>query len=345
MTATKMIQLKRIAEEASVSIATVSRVLARKEQVAAKTRERVMRVAEKLNYRPNRLVHALQSGRTNTVGVMINPASEYHACILGGIEEIMVQADYLPVMVTGKQHGDEYVAPVNELDLIHRLVEQRVDGIIICPIEDATPDEALQEAWKHRLPVICVDRAMPNTHAGFVGTDDRLGGQLAAEHLIKLGHCCIGHLAGPGYSSTGRLRREGFEKAVKDAGVDFVIQENNAFNHGVEQAIALLNATPRPTAIFAASDKLAMGVYRAASQMGLNIPDDLSVLGFADLAFASMVTPTLTTMRQDPRQIGQRAARLMLQSIADKRSDPQSQTISIKPQLVERESTARLQSN
>jgi DNA-binding LacI/PurR family transcriptional regulator len=343
MTTTKMIQLKRIAEEASVSIATVSRVLAKKQQVSEKTRDRVMKVAQKLNYRPNRLVHALQSGKTQTVGVMIDPRSEYHASVLAGIEETLLASDYLPIVVTGRELSDAFQGPTNELDLIHRLVEQRVDGIILCPIEDETPEAVFAEARKHQLPVICVDRQMPNTQADFVGTDDLTGGRMAAEYLLKLGHKCVGHLAGPRYARTGRLRREGFEQVIGQSDVIYHVQENKVFNGALEQAQALLQSSPRPTAIFAASDILATYVYKAAYYMGLSIPLDLSVIGFADLRLAAMLAPSLTTLRQDSMSVGQHAAAMMLESISGKRKSVRPEYLQLKPQIIERESTCAIE--
>ncbi len=285
-------------------------------------------------------MHALQSGKTQTVGVMIDPKSEYHAGVLAGIEEALLANDYLPIVVTGRELSDAFQGPTNELDLIHRLVEQRVDGIIICPIEDETPEAVFGEARKHQLPVICVDRQMPKTQADFVGTDDLAGGRMAAEYLLKLGHRCVGHLAGPSYASTGRLRREGFEQVICQADVIYHLQENKVFDDAIEQAQALLQSTPRPTAIFAASDILATYVYKAAYHMGLLIPNDLSIIGFADLRLADMLAPSLTTLRQDSEAVGQQAVAMMFASINGKSKPDRPQYIQLKPQLIERESTS-----
>ena len=340
MASTNMIQLKRIAEEASVSIGTVSRVLSNKAQVSEKTRDRVLYVAEKLNYRPNRLVRAIQTGKTKTIGVLINPAHEFHSHILAGIQDALSEQDHLPIVINARKLNDPAAPfPTNELELIHRLIEQRVDGIIICPIEDATPDEALNEAWKHRLPVVCVDRRMPNTHADFVGTDDYLGGRQAADFLLSLGHRRIVHLAGPSYASTGRLRRQGFEAVMQEHGIEYQVLEDPQFKHGLDQARQLLGSTSHPTAVFAASDLNAMAIYQAANELNLRIPQDLTVIGFADMSFAPIVTPALTTIRQFPRQIGQTAVDLIFKRMQGAFDDLEVQSVCIKPELVERASS------
>lgn len=343
MTSTNMIQLKRIAQEASVSIGTVSRVLSNKAQVSDKTRKRVLLVAEQLNYRPNRLVHALQTGKTQTIGVMINPAHEFHSHILAGIQDALAARDHLPIVVNARKLKGQIPYSTNELELIHRFVEQRVDGIIISPLEDATPDEALHEAWKHRLPVVCVDRRMPNTHADFVGTDDEMGGRIAAEYLLSLGHRHIAHLAGPSYASTGTLRRKGFEQVIAGQDVTYHVLEDPLFCHGLDQARQLLAVTPRPTAVFAASDLNALAMYQAAAELNLRIPHDLTVVGFADMSFAPIITPPLTTIRQFPYQIGQRAVELMFDRMQGRFTDTQPQTICLKPELVVRASALPLQ--
>ena len=339
MTSTNMIQLKRIAQEASVSIGTVSRVLSNKSQVSDKTKKRVLEVAQHLNYRPNRLVRAIQSGKTQTIGIILNPEFEFLAQILAGIQDALADRDHLSIVVKARKLGPDLADSSNELELIHRLIEQRVDGIIICPIQDATPDEALHEAWKHRLPVVCVDRKMPNTHADFAGTDDYLGGKIAAEYLLSLGHRHIAQLAGPSFTSTGLLRRQGFEDALSGHDVTYHMLEDPCFNHGLKQARQLLRCTPRPTAVFAAADLMALAVYQAASELELRIPQDLSVVGFADMSFAPIISPALTTVKQSPKQIGHQAVKLLFQRAQGDFPELEPQSICIKPELIVRASS------
>lgn len=336
-----MTQLKRIAEEASVSIGTVSRVLSNKARVSDKTRQRVLEVAKRLDYRPNRLVHAIQTGKTQTIGVLINPTQEIHSGLLAGIQDELYKRDHLAITVHGRKVDPDHPEVTNELELIQRLVEHRVDGIIICPMEDRTPDDAMHEPWMPRLPVVSVDRRMPGTDVDFVGIDDMQGAYQAMEYLLYLGHSRIAHLTGPSNFSTWMLRRKAYEQVMTEHGLPMQIEVDPHILCGLDQARRLLAATPRPTAIFASSDLFAMAVYQAASELGLSIPEDLSVIGFADMRFSAIVTPALTSVNQYPYDVGKRAVEMMFDRATGKFPEDVPQEICLKPRLMIRQSCAR----
>jgi LacI family transcriptional regulator len=344
MASGNMIQLKRIAEEASVSIGTVSRVLSNKAQVSEKTRKRVLKVAKDLDYRPNRLVHAIQSGKTQTIGVLLNPSQEVHANILKGIQEELHDRDHLALAVHGRKLDPDHPEVTNELQLLQRLIEHRVDGIIICPMEDRTPDDAKREPWMPSLPMVSVDRRLPGTDVDFVGIDDLEGARQVMDYLFELGHRRIAHITGPSSFSTWALRRQGYEKAMRDRGLSPVVEVDPAHLCGLDQARRLLSASPRPTAIFVSSDLTAMAVYQAATEMGLSIPHDLSVVGFADMRFSRLVTPALTSVKQFPHEVGKRAVSMMFDRMAGKFPEGQPQSICLEPELVVRQSCAPVKS-
>jgi DNA-binding LacI/PurR family transcriptional regulator len=187
-----------------------------------------------------------------------------------------------------------------------------------------------------------VDRELPGVRCDFAGTDDTTGGRLAAEHLLKLGHRRLGHLAGPRSVSTARGRRSGFEDAVATWGRRASCRTVEGFHFsGLRQeALNLLHARPRPTAVFCVNDDAAADLYGAAAELGLNIPRDLSVVGFADLPVASWLRPALTTLRQDPYRLGREAVRIVL----ERRDGPPRKAgpivVRLKPDLVVRKSTA-----
>ncbi|MAX24294.1 MAG: hypothetical protein CMJ19_07300 [Phycisphaeraceae bacterium] len=338
------IQLKRIAQEASVSIGTVSRVLSNKAQVSDKTRKRVLKVAKDLDYRPNRLVHAIQSGKTQTVGVLLKSSQEVHSKILMGIQEELFDRDHLALTVHGRKIDPQRPEVTNELQLLQRFVEHRVDGIIICPMEDRTPDDAIREPWMPSLPMVSVDRRLPGTNVDFVGIDDLDGAHQVMDYLFELGHRRIAHITGPSNFSTWALRRQGYEQAMRDRGLTPVVEVDPDHLCGLDQARRLLSAKDRPTAIFVSSDLLAMAVYQAAAAFGLSIPGDLSVVGFADMRFASLVTPALTSVKQFPEEVGKRAVTMMFDRMAGKFPEGQPQSICLKPELVVRQSCAPLKS-
>lgn len=178
-----------------------------------------------------------------------------------------------------------------------------------------------------------------------MGTDDEAGGRLAAEHLLSLGHRRVAHIAGSDLVSTSRRRRRGFEETIRAGGGTCVSLEDPSFGRfesvsgEIDVATQLLNTTPRPTAVFAVNDYMAAAVYDAAAERGLRIPDDLSVVGFADLKHVRLLRPTLTTIRQCPEEIGREAAQLVLGRL-DGKFDRAPQKRLLPVTLVSRASTA-----
>lgn len=335
--------LKQIAEEAQVSLATVSKALSGRSDVSDATRRRIVEVAQRLRYRPNLLVHGIQTGRSQTMGVMVPVGDDgFLSQIVTGIHNRLTELDYAPLLLWCNRRLDGSWEGATELEQIHRLIDRRVDGLILRPLEDAASDDYLHEIREHRLPLVAVDRALPNAHlADFVGTDDRAGGRLAAEHLLALGHRRLAHLAGPSFTSTGRDRRAGFEEVLRETpNVHYTVAEDPTFSHAEEAAQHLLRLAPVPTAIFTGNDYQASVVYRTAAQLGLAVGRDLSVIGFADLPFAPWMAPPLTTLRQQPREIGRRAVDLVIRRIEARNETLPPVYVRLPVTLVQRQSTA-----
>lgn len=336
--------LKQIAEETGLSLMTVSRAVNGRSGVSQEARDRVLSAARKFKYRPNALGRALRSGRSNTVGVIARPTNAFNSQVIIGIHDHLAEAGIVPMIQFCPAGGETADA---ELELVHRLVDLRVDGLIFWPAPmtraaDHVPDLYFREVWERGLPLVAINRSMPNTHADFSGTDDEYGGRLAAEHLLALGHRRIAHLGGPDIS-TYADRRRGFEQALESyGGVEFTFEQSSQ-DEAYEHAISLLQrpASSRPTAVFASSDYFAVGVYDAAATLGLGIGSDVSVVGFADVDVASVLRPRLTTVRQDAVSIGRNAAKLLLDRLDQPSADPAPREIRILPNLVERASTRR----
>lgn len=337
------ISQKKIAEEAGVSIMTVSRVLRGKDDVADETRDRVLEVARKFRYRPNLLVRGIQTGKTNTVGVLL-PPWPFYARISSGIHDELIQADHVPMTIWSASDADDPSIDAAELKQIHRLLDRRVDGVILKPVDEAVSDDYLREVWERGIPLVVLDRELPRTHADFVGTDDYAGGVLAAEHLLALGHRRLGVVA-PGREVTPyTLRASGFtDTAAKVSGSVCTVHECIETDEDMHRCVkSALEETPHPTGLFFTTDTVAPLAYEAAREKGLRIPDDLSVVGFANLAITMHVDPRLTTLDQFPYEIGRRAARLLLDRSAARLEDESPVRIRLKPELVLRASTANL---
>jgi LacI family transcriptional regulator len=331
--------IRKVAEAAGVSVITASRAIRGRGIVAASTRERVLAVAQRLKYRPNRLASAVLGGRSRTVGVMVPIGSWFQAQIIRGIHDTLSEHAYLPI-VHFHGNGPGAIRDGDELTFLHRLIEHRVDGLIFFPSDESVTQNYLKEVWERGLPLVAVDRRLARTNADFSGTDDKAGGRMAAEFLLSLGHRRITHITGEPWVSTYVDRRRGFEEVIRaEAGMTYRCVECAKSDC---EAIArdILTGPNRPTAIFTASDKMAVHVYAAAELAGLRIGSDLSVIGFADLIEAHGLRPRLTTVRQDATAIGANAARLLLDRLEARVSSNTPRAVRLMPEFVIRDSCA-----
>lgn len=338
--AESMVTLKRIAKEAKVSVTTVSRVLRDRGEISDQTRRHVLSVAEKLRYRPNFGARSIFTGRTDSVGVIMTSASQFDARISFGIHDSLAEHDFVPITLWSSSAPAERVDHSVVLEQIHQLIDRRVDAFILRPDFDSR-QAYISEIWERDVPLVTVDRDLLESHSDFVGTDDELGAWLAADHLLSLGHRNIVHIAGPDSATTGRIRRRFFEAAiaaVPDAVCRTIIDESFGLDGGIVESLFRLD--PMPTAVFAANDFIAANLYRKARERSLRIPEDLSVIGYADLEFASFLDPPLTTLRQDPYQLGRIAGRMAVERITQKKTGHEHRKVVLKPQLIIRASTA-----
>lgn len=317
----KQINQKRIAAHVGLSQATVSMVLSGRGNLSEKTSRRVLRAARELGYRPNLLVRGMQTGKSRMIGVMMPPFDFYWSEVLYGIHDVLAMADHVPITLWAT-----HVRPlthraadpsVTELEQVHRLLDRRVDGVIVWPRFAEIFREHMHEFSSRKLPVVTIDQLWPaNKGADYVGSDDAAGGEMAARHLLELGHRRLAHLAGPTSRTWANERRKAFEDTVgRTTGascVTFDTPRGDPTLVAIEAARRMLVLPDRPTAVFAASDFFAKAVYQAAREVNLRIPDDLSVVGFSDDGFAPDMQPPLTTFRQPAYEVGRRAAEIVL---------------------------------
>ncbi len=314
-----MSSLAEIARICGVSVGATSKALSGKSGVSEATRQRILSVAAQHNYRPNRLVHAIQSGRSMTVGLTCNDfRDDFSGRIVEGMIEVLYDANYDAVVISWDLcvHEGEKV--------LRTFAERRVDGLLMFPPADQPSQAYLQELKNFRRPIVVVDQTFVGVEDyDFVGSQDFEGGELATEHLIASGHRKIANLYHR-KTSTGRARLEGFRSAMQKHGL--VVHEQwmrEIQRYGTDEAYAhakaLLSGENPPSAIVAFNDWVAMDVLAAAHDLGLSVPRDVSVVGFADLKLASVVRPRLTTIAQDPLSIGRRAADRLLQMLQAER--------------------------
>lgn len=276
--------------------------------VSEATRQRILSVAAQSNYRPNRLVHAIQRGRSMTVGLTCSDFhSDFGGRIVEGMLKVLYAANYDPIVINWDLcvHEGEKV--------LRTFAERRVDGLLMFPPADQPSQEYLQELRNMRRPIVVVDQVFAGCECyDFVGSQDFEGAVAATEHLLGLGHRRLAKIFHR-QTSTGRARLEGFQHAMAKAGVaihDKWLCEIKQYEskEAYRRTRELLESPEPPSAILCFNDWVALDVIAAATDAGLSVPGDVSVVGFADLQMSAHIRPRLTTVAQDPREIGRRAA-------------------------------------
>ncbi|MBO0786950.1 MAG: LacI family DNA-binding transcriptional regulator [Actinobacteria bacterium] len=326
--------LAAVAAEAGVSLPTVSKVVNGRPDVAPDTRARVERLLGELNYqRPG----PRRGRRAGLIDLVFNGLdSPWAVEILRGVED-WCAAHSMGAAVSSVRHGSARPASWTSA-----LASHDTDGVILVTSELTEPQ--LQQLREDGIPLVVVDPAnMPDPDLPSVGATNWAGGLAATDHLVALGHQRIAAITGPAGYLCSRARVDGYRSALERAGLTYrpVLVRNGDFQHegGFVQGGQLLGLPEPPTAIFAGSDQQALGVYEAARQRGLRIPQDLSVVGFDDLPAARWVSPPLTTVRQPLAEMG-RAAAAMLCELID--GVPlRSRRVELSTELIIRESTAR----
>jgi DNA-binding LacI/PurR family transcriptional regulator len=311
------ITLHDVARHAGVSQPTVSLVLGNHPtaRVAAATRERVLAAAQALGYRPNVVARSLVSGRSYALGVLVpDLANPFFVEVVAGAERVAAEAGYA-LLLCGE--GTEPGRAAAHLDT---LLGRQIDGVILDAANAAElADDAVAARALAAVNVVLVDQP-PGRWPG-VASDAAAAGRVAAEHLLGLGHRHLAFIGPAADVHAFRQRERGFVQALRAAGVGLPsawLRRAPATAAGGMQAMrALLAERPRPTAVFCANDLAAVGALKACAAAGVRVPADLSLVGCDDVELARLVTPELTTVRIPARELGARAARLLVQRLAD----------------------------
>ncbi len=290
----KIVSMRDIARATGVSMTTVSRVMSNQGNLSQETRDRIMKTARELGYYDNRLSSAIRLGRTGTVGVLIDLSVSYYNRLFRGIAGALDERDCLPV-VAYRENED--------CAMLHRMIEQRVDGIIIVPTQDDSDNQFYCEVMACGIPMIAVDREVP-ADIDFVGTDDYEGGRCVAEYLYRKGHRRIGYYAGPQLASPARLRFQGFRNFCLEHPEVSMIQigEGNWPCMPYEEMIPFLEEHTEITAIACHTDYYARQILSAAKLAGISsIP---VVCGFGNITSEFPDTIPIPTVEQHPEQQG-----------------------------------------
>lgn len=327
--------IRDVARQAGVGIGTVSRVLNNNPNVSPATRQRVLAAIEALGFTPNPIARQLSSGRALTIAAVV-PYFTVPSFVerLRGVTSVFAQSPYDLFLfnvetVTQRTHA------------FQRLSQQRVDGIIFISI---TPNEhEVRRLEESQTPFVLIDTYHPNLNGVYV--DDTQGGRLATRHLLGLGHRCIAFISdrldNPLGFTASRQRYAGYREALAEAGVPLQsvwhVEGEHGQAGGRELARQLLRRHPRPTAIFASSDSQALGALEAAREMGIVVPDELSIVGYDDIEIAAYLQ--LTTVRQSLLESGVLGAQLLL-SLIEQDQPGEPEHIELPTELIQRRTTA-----
>jgi len=330
------ITIKDIARELGISPSTVSRALKDHPDISQATRNAVNELAERWNYRPNPIALSLKSGSSKTIGVIIPDVVHYFfSTVISGIEDVAYQRDYNMILCQSNEMWE------HEIKNIRTLLSSRVDGILASVAKTTTDYGHYRSILEKDIPLVFFDRAVEELRTDSVVIDDETGAYKAVNHLLRTGKKRIVHLSGPPQLAIARHRLEGYLRAMKEYRItpsgDDILRCDDI--ESAERMIpAMLKRTPRPEAFFAVNDLTAAQTMMIIKRHGLRIPEDIAVVGFTNSQIATLTDPGLTSVDQKGFEMGQEAARLLIDRIEKPRGPIQNKVIT--SELVIRGSTS-----
>lgn len=333
------VTLREVARLAGVHPGTASRALSASTRalVAADTVERVAAAAATLGYRPNYVARSFKTRRTLSIGVLIPDINNpLFPPIVRGLADRLAQAGYVALLANTE--NDE----ARERLIFDEMNARQVDGLVLATARREDP--MLVQVRREGIPIVLINRVVDDHAFSSVSVDDGAGIRLVVEHLAKLGHRRIAHIAGPQYTSTGLGRYRGFLSTMADEGLpvdEQLVRFAGSFSiaEGLRCAEQLLALPDPPTAIAAGNDLIALGCYTACENAGLRCPEDVSIVGFNDMPLIDRLQPPLTTVRIPHPEIGRHAAELILERI--EQPDAPLKVLLLAPELIVRGSTAQ----
>ncbi len=323
-----------------ISKSTVSRALRDSSEIGAETKARVLELARARHYTPNPFALSLLNHRTYSIGVIVPDISNpFFSSVIGGIEDVAYQRGY-QVMIF--QSHDVYE---REVSGTRHIASRRVDGLLVSIASGTLEHNHFRELAENGIPIVFFDRAVEEIQTHKVLVDDYGGAFQATEHLIREGCRRIAHIAGHLSLAISRNRAQGYKDALIKYGLEvrdeWIVTGDFRHEVGADAAYQLMALKQRPDAIFAASDRIAIGAHAALRQLGYKMPADVALMGFSDLAFSSLIDPPLSTMVQPTFEMGRQSAELLLDMIETKKPHMFYETRVLKPELMVRESSRK----
>lgn len=314
------VTMRHIASLAGVSIGTVSHVVNKTAKVREPLQRRVLEAIRHLGYQPSQLARGLRKNQTSIIGMIVpDITNPFFPAVVRGAEDVAYQNSYRLILCNADND------PAKERAYLRELQSYRTAGLIYIPSVNSR-SEALDDIAA-TSPVVCLDRQPAGWNGDTVTVDNAGGAFSAASHLLTLGHRSIAMITGNLQLANAASRLEGFRSAMRKAKIEIepeYIQEGrfDRFS-GFEKMRVLLHLRPRPTAVFASNDLLALGALAALRESGLRCPEDISIIGFDDLEFSELLHPALTTVSQPKYQMGAKGANLLIKRLRGATDPPQ----------------------
>ncbi|MEX2460710.1 MAG: LacI family DNA-binding transcriptional regulator [Paenibacillaceae bacterium] len=322
-----------VAKRSGLSVVTVSRVLNQSEKVREKNRQKVLDAIKELDYHPNAAAQSLARGKTRIIGLLVTTLQDpFFDAVVKEINDLLALQGYFLALSVSQGLNDE--------EGHYLLQEDRVDGVVLLSVFDE--DKYILELKRRKIPFVLIDNQQQDQAVPSVVVDNFNGGYEATKHLLDLGHKQIAHICGQEYFLSTKERRRGFLQALDEAGLEpySIVYGEYDVEFGYSTARQWIQKGKLPTAVFAGDDSIAIGFMNALLEAAIPVPQRISVVGYDDQTIASKLHPYLTTIRQPAEKIGQSAVELLLKWVDSRIA--RSVTVKLKPELIIRESTGKL---
>ena len=335
-----MVNIYDIAKKADVSHMTVSRVFNNPELVNKKTREKIIKIADELRYRPSQIARSMRTKKTNYIGLIlpdiINP---FFPEIVRGVDDYARQNKYNVILVNTDNDYEIEIASLN------MFINRSIDGLIFSGISGGKKDSVfVGEIIERRITVVLIDRYIPDFNSSYVITNNFKAAYDATNYLINLGHKRIGVVSSPQKIKIFKDRLIGYKQALDENKIKYekeiIVEGEESIESGFMTTKKLLEKTNHITAVFTMCDFMAFGAYRYCKQNNIRIPEDISIISIDDIFTSSLITPPLTTMAQQKYEMGFNAAKILINSII-KNKIPRKKTI-LDTTLIERSSCMKI---
>ncbi|TOF35011.1 transcriptional repressor PurR [Vibrio parahaemolyticus] len=334
-----MATMKDIAKLAGVSTSTVSHVINKTRFVSEEISERVNNAAKELNYyAPSALARSLKVNRTKTIGMLVTTSTNpFFGEVVKGVERSCYHKGYSLILCNTEGDNERMRQSINTL------LQKRVDGLILmCSSLEGERIDVFERYPD--IPVVVMDWGPMLFTSDKIQDNSLRGGYLAAKYLIDCGHTEIGCITGPLIKHQAQMRYEGYKRAMNEAGLEFnanwIIESDFECEGGYQALKKMAERGTLPSSIFVSNDMMAMGVINAANELGIKVPDDLSIIGYDDIHIAKFMSPSLTTIHQPKYRLGQAAVETLVRRLDDKSNE--AQVVQLEPTLVVRNSVKLL---